>query len=409
MPSPIKHGQCAQTLVQDTDTAIAVPPLNTRQREKRASHAEEEAAWRISDERNRNRWEALIACSTDAMFILDEQFSILDLNPAACSTLGLTREQAIGQHCTEVLRCCNLNKTPLCGTSNCPLRRAYTLDQPVANEEMLLAENLEVSISATPITTREGRREAAFIARDISDLHVTNRVRSNFVSMVSHELRTPLNSVQGFVDLLIQGHMGKLNSEQKKYLGYAQQGVQQLIAIVEDILFLTRSDVGQFEIRPRKTSFRVLARQIISSMELQARKASVILRRDIASPMPDLSVDPQRMKQVLDNLLTNAIKFTPPGGTVTLRACLYDEHSAMISVSDTGYGISEEDRPHIFERFYQSENSRQSRIGGYGLGLAIAKLIVEQHGGAIHFETELDHGTTFFFTAPLYTEPTDTP
>lgn len=409
MPSPIKHGQSTQAPAQDTDAIIPVPPLNARQYEKRASHAGEDSVWRMSDERNRNRWEALIACSTDAMFILDEQFSVLDLNPAACSALGLTREQAIGRHCSEVLRCCNLNKTPLCGTSNCPLRRAYALDQPVTNEELLLAENLEVSISATPITTRDGRREAAFIARDISDLHVANRVRSNFVSMVSHELRTPLNSVQGFVDLLIQGHMGKLNADQKKYLGYAQQGVRQLIAIVEDILFLTRSDVGQFEIRPRKTSFRVLARQIISSMELQARKAGVILRRDIASSMPDLSVDPQRMKQVLDNLLTNAIKFTPPGGTVTLRAHPYNEQFAMISVSDTGYGIAEEDRLHIFERFYQSENPRQSRIGGYGLGLAIAKLIVEQHGGAIHFETELDHGTTFFFTAPLYTGQPDTP
>ena len=407
----LKHSQIAQALAQDTDAEIAVPPLNAHQNETgepRAS-ADEQSAWRITDEQNRDRWEALIACTTDAMFILDKRFSILDLNPAACGALGLTRDKAIGRHCSEVLRCCNLNKTSLCGTSNCPLRRAYTLDQPLANEELLLAENLEVSISVTPITMADGRREAAFIARDTTALHVANRVRSNFVSMVSHELRTPLNSVQGFVDLLIQGHMGRLNGEQKKYLGYAQEGVQQLVAIVEDILFLTRSDVGQFEIKPRKTSFRVLARQAMSSLELQARQAGVILRKDIASPAPDLYIDPQRIKQVLDNLLTNAIKFTPPGGTVTLRARPYNEHFALISVSDTGYGIPEEDRPHIFERFYQSENHRQSRIGGYGLGLAIARLIVEQHGGVIRFETEIDQGTTFFFTAPLYTGQTNNP
>jgi len=407
--SQLKHSQAAQALAQDTDVEIAVPPVNAHRNEKRELFAsvDEQPAWHITNEQNCNHWEALIACATDAMFILDEQFSILDLNPAACSSLGLARSEATGRCCSDVLRCRNLNKVPLCGTSNCPLQRTYTLDQPLTNEELFLADNLEVSISATPFTNASGQREAAFIARDLTALHVANRVRSNFVSMVSHELRTPLNSVQGFVDLLIQGHMGRLNSEQKKYLGYAQEGVQQLVAIVEDILFLTRSDVGQFEIKPRKSNFRDLARQAISGLELQARKAGVILRKDIASPMPDLYSDPQRIKQVLDNLLINAIKFTPPGGTVTLCARPYNERFALISVSDTGYGITEGDRPHIFERFYQSENHQQSRIGGYGLGLAIAKLIVEQHGGVINFETELDRGTTFFFTVPLYTGQAD--
>jgi len=407
----LKHSQAAQSLAQDTDAEIVVPPLDELQNKKRepCASADEQLAWRIANEQNRNRWEALIACATDAMFILDEQFSILDLNPAACSALGLTRSEATGRCCSDVLRCCNLNRTPLCGTPNCPLQRAYTLDQPLTNEELFLADNLEVSISATPIINASGQREVAFVARDMTALHAANRVRSNFVSMVSHELRTPLNSVQGFTDLLIQGHMGKLNSEQKKYLGYAQEGVQQLLAIVEDILFLTRSDVGQFEIKPCNSSFRVLARQVISGLEPQARKAGVILVNESASLAPDLFIDPQRMKQVLDNLLTNAIKFTPPDGTVTLRARPYNEQFALISVGDTGYGIPEGDRPHIFERFYQSENHQQSRIGGYGLGLAIARLIVEQHGGIINFETELDRGTTFFFTAPLYTGQTNYP
>ena len=115
-----------------------------------------------------------------------------------------------------------------------------------------------------------------------------------------------------------------------------------------------------------------------------------------------LSVDPQRMKQVLNNLVVNAIKFTPPGGTVTLRARPYNEDFVMISVIDTGYGIQPEDRDHIFERFYQSNHAGQSRMGGYGLGLPIARLIVEQHGGVIDFDSTVNQGTTFYFTAPLY-------
>jgi len=109
------------------------------------------------------------------------------------------------------------------------------------------------------------------------------------------------------------------------------------------------------------------------------------------------------MKQVLNNLVTNAIKFTPPGGTVIIRVHPYNEQFVMISISDTGYGIPAEDRPHIFERFYQSNHALQSKMGGYGLGLSIAKLIVEQHGGEMSFDSVIDKGTTFYFTAPIFT------
>jgi two-component system phosphate regulon sensor histidine kinase PhoR len=104
----------------------------------------------------------------------------------------------------------------------------------------------------------------------------------------------------------------------------------------------------------------------------------------------------------LSNLVTNAIKFTPPGGTVTVKVRPHNEQFATIIVADTGYGIPPEDRPHIFERFYQSNHSQQSKMGGYGLGLPIAKLIVEQHGGILTFETAVNKGTTFSFTIPLY-------
>jgi signal transduction histidine kinase len=130
----------------------------------------------------------------------------------------------------------------------------------------------------------------------------------------------------------------------------------------------------------------------------------VILDKDIPSPTPLLYADPQRMQQVLNNLVTNAIKFTPPNGTVTIRVRPHPERKAMalFSVIDTGDGIPPEDQPHVFERFYQSNHAMQSKMGGYGLGLSIARLIVEQHGGEIYFESTPGKGTTFYFTAPLY-------
>ena len=351
--------------------------------------------------------EAVVASTSDAMIMLDPQFYVRDLNSAAVSVLGGTREKIMGRRCLEVLRCKNLNRTVLCGTSSCPFERVHQQKMPLPNEELLIGSDpehtCEVSASVTPVTF-DNVVYTVFTARDLSALKVANRVRSNFVSMVSHELRTPLNSVHGFIDLLLQGHMGELQEEQQTYLGYAQEGVQQLVSIVEDILFMTRSDLGQFEIKRENVHLQSLARQVFRSLHNQALKAEVVLSLDIPADAPALYADPQRIKQVLNNLVTNAIKFTPPGGTVTVRVRPHNEQFVMISVADTGYGIHPEDCPHIFERFYQSNHSQQSKMGGYGLGLSIAKLIVEQHGGTLNFETAVNEGTTFSFTVPLYCE-----
>ncbi|GAC1564844.1 MAG: hypothetical protein NVS3B14_00760 [Ktedonobacteraceae bacterium] len=365
-----------------------------------ASHAPPEPA-----SYSRDQLEPLFEQSASAFVVIDEQFHILDCNSVACEKLGWTRAAVTGQHCSSVLGCMNLNGMVLCGTSSCPLSRVLQQRAPIPNEEMICGtlpgHSAEYAVSVTPIEG-EKQRIVVFSARDVSALKVANSVRSNFVSMVSHELRTPLNSVHGFIDLLMQGHMGELTLEQKTYLGYAQEGVQQLISIVEDILLMTRSDSGQFEIKAEEVNFLTLAKQVLRTLQPQALKASVILIKDIPSPSPQLYVDAQRMKQVLNNLVINAIKFTPPGGTVTLSARPYNERFVMISVTDTGYGIAPEDHKHVFERFYQSNHHLQSRMGGYGLGLPIARLIVEQHGGAIDFDSTVNQGTTFYFTAPLY-------
>lgn len=350
--------------------------------------------------------ETLFTSTPSAVIAVNEHFHIFDINPAAAAILGQSPENAIGQHCGHLLKCRNLNGTLLCGTSNCPLTRAIRQKQPITQEEIILGlasdRPCEFTCTIIPIEYQNGIH-VVFDARDTSVLKVANRVRANFVSMVSHELRTPLNSVHGFIDLLLQGYMGELNEEQHKYLGFAQEGVQQLVSIVEDILFLTRSDSGQFEIKRQEVNFLMLAHQVINGLQPQARKAGVIFNEEIPTPAPILCADPQRMKQVLNNLVTNAIKFTPPGGTVTIRVHPYNERFVMISISDTGYGIPVEDRPHIFERFYQSNHAMQSKLGGYGLGLSIAKLIVEQHGGEMSFDSVIDKGTTFYFTAPIFT------
>jgi two-component system phosphate regulon sensor histidine kinase PhoR len=347
---------------------------------------------------------ALMNNTADAVIALRQDFTIFEINPAASAALGIPAHEIGGQGCQAVLGCKNLNQMQLCRTSSCPLQRVLEEKRALPNEELIIGaeQTCEVSASVTPVPIND-MTYVVFTARDLSALKVANRVRSNFVSMVSHELRTPLNSVHGFIDLLLQGQMGEMTEEQRHYLGFAEEGVQQLISIVEDILFMTRSDLGQFEIKQEDVYLRTLVRQVIRSLEPQARKADVHLALNIPVDIPILYVDPQRIKQVLNNLVANAIKFTPPDGVVTVSAQVYDDDFVRVAVSDTGYGIAVEDRQHIFERFYQANHSQQSKMGGYGLGLSIAKLIVEQHHGTIDFETAINQGTTFSFTLPQYT------
>lgn len=346
--------------------------------------------------------------TTDAIIVLNQDFRLVYLNPAAATLLAASAPEVVGKHCADVLLCKNLNRMVLCGTSSCPLFRAIEQKSPLPNEELILGIDpthmCEVSASVNPVKIAE-TYSVIFTARDLSALKVASRVRSNFVSMVSHELRTPLNSVHGFIDLLLQGHMGDLSEEQRMYLGYTQEGVQQLISIVEDILFMTRSDLGQFEVKLQAMRVRSLIHQVVSTLHPQAIKAEVALSYDVAANVPPLLMDPLRIKQVMNNLVANAIKFTPPGGTVTISTRRYNDNFELISVADSGYGIPIEDRQHVFERFYQSNHSQQSKMGGYGLGLSIAKLIVEQHGGIIGFDTVINKGTTFYFTLPLYVSP----
>src|SRR5205823_14098255 len=174
-----------------------------------------------------------------------------------------------------------------------PLVNALQRRIPLPHEELIIGSDAgytcEVSASVTPVRV-DGAYFAIFAARDMSALKMANRVRANFVSMVSHELRTPLNSVHGFVDLLLQGYMGTLNEEQLKYLGYVQEGVQQLVSTVEDILLLTRSDSGQFEMKREEVDFELLSRQVVTGLQPQARKAGVTINEEIPNPSPILYI-----------------------------------------------------------------------------------------------------------------------
>lgn len=228
--------------------------------------------------------------------------------------------------------------------------------------------------------------------------------KNQFLSHVSHELRTPLTCIHQFASILVDGIAGEMSAEQKDHLKTILKSVNQLGAMVRDLLEASRAESGKIRIEPRCVAIGELIKQAVTMMQLVAQEKKVGLEVGVDQRIPLVQGDPGRILEVLINLIENAIKFTPAGGSVTVQASLVptDSDFVYLSVSDTGCGISAEARALVFERLYQDPNAIDNSRKGLGLGLFIAKELVSLHGGRIWVASEPGNGSTFSFTLPLY-------
>lgn len=352
---------------------------------------------------------AIFALTSEAVVTINEDFTIQETNPAFGHLMDWEQRSPTGLSCKEVLCCRDEHNTLLCETPRCPMREAFSVDGAALTRELRWqvrsGKPCEVTASFS-IQREDGATRAVIFAHDVTLLNAANRMRANFISMVSHELRTPLHSINGFLDIVLDGQVGPLNLRQEEFLNYARISARQLTTLVEDILFISKADSGQFTLRLGSVTIPTLVAQAIHALQSAAVKAEVSLKAELSLALPVLRADELRLQQVLSNLLNNAIKFSPAGTCVTVRAAV-DGDEVHFSVSDQGKGIVLEDQARIFERFYQSESTARASAGGYGLGLSIAKLIAEQHNGRIWVESQPDHGATFHFTIPIVGETSE--
>jgi len=269
-------------------------------------------------------------------------------------------------------------------------------------EEVLELTGLDLQLRAATIVEPGVEAAAAVVAiHDISHLKALDRMKSRFVSNVSHELRTPIATIKLFAHL-----MQKQPERWREYLEPLAQEAEHQADLVEDILEISRVDAGRLDIKPEPTDLRVLVEMAVSSSEARAREKDVDLRQEWEGDgrAPVSTVDAQRMTQVLDNLINNAIRYTSEGGSIVVstgKTKARGREWATVSVADTGMGIPEDEQPHVFERFFRGEKPRTLQISGTGLGLAIVKEIVELHGGQVTVESEVNEGSRFTVWLPL--------
>lgn len=237
--------------------------------------------------------------------------------------------------------------------------------------------------------------------RDVTRERELDKMKTDFISVVSHELRTPLTSIKGYTDLLLSGAAGETGELQREFLGIIQGSTTRLSNLINDILDISRIESGRIDIKHEPIDYRKIVADSLRLMHAHADEKQIVMDASLPEIMPLVSGDADKVTQVVTNLISNALKYTPPGGWIKVLLEVTGDANVTTCVADSGIGIGAEDQKKLFQKFFRADNTSTREAGGTGLGLVIAKSIIELLGGAIWVESEVGKGSKFFFTLPL--------
>lgn len=336
----------------------------------------------------RQQLSTVLTTMADGVLIVDEANRVQLINPTAARLLDASEKRAVERSFAEVVRHHQLIEL----LQQC---QAEGREQTGAVE---LSPDRFLQVSVTPFHENGGQGYVVLL-HDLTAVRRLETVRRDFVSNISHELRTPLASLRAVVETLQDGALEDPPAAQR-FLRRAEEEVDALTHMVEELLELSRIESGQVPLKLQQTAVTDLILPPLERLQTQAERGELNLIADIPSHLPFVQADAERIRQVMTNLLYNAIKFTPPGGKITVQA-VRQPVEVIISVQDTGVGIPAADVPRIFERFYKLDQARTRGRGGTGLGLAIARHIVQAHNGRIWVRSREGKGSTFYFSLPL--------
>jgi PAS domain S-box-containing protein len=336
-------------------------------------------------ETERARLEMVFNSIHDSVMILDEDGLIVFVNPAFCRTFGVTASEVVGRHPLEIMKnpdILDLVKQPY--TQN--LLRFHEVSFPdgrVGNAQLTQIPDIGFALTM----------------HDITDLKEMDRIRSELVHTVSHDLRSPLTSVIGYTELIDRS--GSLTDTQREFLKRIQESVQHITSLINDLLELGSVEAG-LDTSREFVQLDSILNYTLEMLQGQIRAKHITVQTEISPVLPALRANPVRLRQVFDNLVGNAIKYSSDHGAVNVAMRAEDDQIIM-QVTDNGPGIPPKDQSHIFDKFYRASNV--SSKSGSGLGLAIVKSIVEAHQGRVWVESVMGRGSSFFVVLPVVAEP----
>lgn len=336
----------------------------------------------------REKAEAIVSHLADGVLAVDEKGKVVAANRAAESLLGTVLP---GKRMEEVL-----GKGPAVEA----LREALESGSP-SGERRFDFRGRTLRLNVSPLRTGERWKGAVAVIHDVTEEERLHRLQKEFVANVSHELRTPLGTLRSYLDTLLEG--AEEDPElRRRFLRVMDGETERMTRLVNDLLVLSRLDSREEMLSLASLDLGFLVREVAEKFRRRCEEKELLLQVELEGGPFEVQGDGTRLEQVLTNLLTNAIDFTPPGGRITLSV-RPDKEGVRVTVRDTGVGIPPEDLPRVFERFYRVDKARSRQFGGTGLGLTIARELVEAHGGEMDISSEPGRGTEVWFRLPRWT------
>lgn len=338
--------------------------------------------------------QTILESIADGVIVFDSDDKAIIANPASSRLLNLPNDEIVGRRIEAVMsnRVSQTNQSLVMD-----MLRNKAINRPPMKLDW---GEKTLSMSLAPLQSIEdGSTGTVAVFRDFTREAEIDQMKSDFVSIASHELRTPLTSIKGYLDLVIQGAAGELNNQQQDFLQVAKNNTDRLHELVRDLLDISRIESGKIDLDVQLLSVQETINSAVKSVQNQFEERGLYLKVNLSDNLPQVFADPNRITQILLNLLSNAYKYTPEGGATVFAR--HTNNAVQIDIADTGLGISEEDQEKLFTRFFRAESAAVRKQSGTGLGLSITKSLIEMHGGEIWIESELDQGTTTSFTLPL--------
>ncbi|NIS70371.1 MAG: response regulator [Proteobacteria bacterium] len=365
------------------------------QREMEVLKLEREKSLRdITTEKSRIM--SIVNCMGDGVLVCDRDSCVVLTNPAAGRMLGIQGTSLVGKPLSE----CSLDGT-LTETIMESLRPTDPTSATISQELCPFGSpSTYLRAHTAPVKNNLGEMLGAVtVLQDITSLKELDNMKSDFVAMVSHELRSPVALIQQQLSVILKGLSGDLNDKQTRMLTRAKERAIGLLELINDLLDLSKIEAGMAVQYRKPLQLENLLEKVYKSMLPEAEAKGLNLTLQVKHPIPRVNGDRNNLEGVFTNLVNNALKYTPGGGTVTIQA-KGEGKNAMVEISDTGIGISQNDLPRIFDRFYRVKSDKTRQIVGTGLGLSIVKQIVEAHLGTISVESEEGGGSTFTVVLP---------
>ncbi|HEX5323659.1 MAG TPA: ATP-binding protein [Capsulimonadaceae bacterium] len=355
------------------------------------------------------RMETVLNATNDGVALLDRTGRLLLVNRRFCEMLGARAEDLWHRSVAEVkpLVFERLSKPERLMRCLSPATEANDLDPSSVLEdlvELTTTERRFLKVYAAPVRDEDGDLAGRLIAlHDITREMEIDKMKTEFISVVSHELRTPLTSIKGYTDLLLTGQTGEVNDLQKEFLGIVQNSATRLGNLINDILDISRIESGRMELKMEPVDYGRIVTDVLRLMKPAADEKDISIDASFPENIPLVRGDADKITQILTNLLSNGIKYTPAGGWVKVYLDVTPGECVTTCVQDSGIGISPADQKRLFQKFFRADNSLTREAGGTGLGLAIVKTMIELLGGTIWLESAQGKGSKFFYTLQLAT------